>query len=65
MSLSALGSDPVAWGIFDFDIFYELVPGTCSKEKLLMLIKYICTGDTCINEYYLTIEQHLFISLIL
>ena len=44
---------------------YELVPGTCSKEKLLMLIKYICTGDTCINEYYLTIEQHLFISLIL
>ena len=43
----------------------QLVPGTCSKKKLFMLIKYICAGDTCINEYYLTIEQHLFISLIL
>ena len=65
MSLSALGSDPVAWGIVDFDIFYELVPGKCSREKLLMLIKYICTGDTCINEYYLTMEQYLLICLVL
>ena len=35
------------------------------EKKLLMLMKYVCSEDTCINEYYLTMEQYLLICLVL